>query len=191
MPLSFFSLYNSGARHIEEVMMKVREIFQQIRSIRIPKEGHTVEMTVAQEVLDAIGSNAAIQQIEPSEMKSDARTLYVAVVDKELLGLFMSQGKKLPADKEWVFFDIDENKCCWLLSSKPCFLYTAFSYVLENWLVVDVSHFKTWLQEMSFSFEKATFDIFLTQYARLIRGFNRERYIREYARLAWASLISK
>jgi hypothetical protein len=54
LPLSFFSMYNSGARHIEEVMMKVREIFQQVRSIRIPKEGDSVERTVAKELLDVV-----------------------------------------------------------------------------------------------------------------------------------------
>ena len=188
LPLSFFSMYNSGARHIEEVMMKVREIFQQVRSIRIPKEGDPVERTVAKELLDVVKSGAAIQKVEPSDMKSVAGTFYVAVADKELLGSVVSQGKKLNSDREWIFFDIDENKCCWLLSSKPCFLYAAFSYVLENWLDEDVSHFKTWLQEVSFAFEKATFDIFLTQYARLIRGFNREQYIREYARLGFTHI---
>ncbi len=181
-------MYNSDTSQIEEVMMKVREICQQVRSIRIPRDGHPVEMTVAQELLDAMGSGADIQKVELSGMKSDAGTFCVAVADKELFESLGSRGIRLPSDREWVFFDIDENKCCWLLSSKPCFLYALFSYVMENCLDKDVSYFKTWLQEMSFALEKATFDIFLTQYARLILGFQRERYIREYARLGFTHI---
>lgn len=169
-------------------MMKIREVFRQIRSIRIPKEGHTVEMTIARELLDLCDSRAVIQSINTSEMKSEARTFTVAVVDKNITEFLASQGKKLPLEKEWVFFDIDKNMCCWLLSSKPCFLYAAFSYIKESFLDLDVSRFKKWLCEMSFDCEKSTFDIFLTQYARLIRGLNREQYIREYARLGFTHI---
>ena len=40
----------------------------------------------------------------------------------------------------------------------------------------------------TFSVEKSTFDLFLTQYARTLRGFDRERYIREYARLGFTHI---
>jgi hypothetical protein len=38
---------------------------------------------------------------------------------------------------------------------------------------------------MSFSLEKSTFDLFLTQYARLVRDFFPEQYIRQYARVGF------
>ncbi len=163
--------------------MRVREALQKIRSIRIPEIGYPVETTVAQELLESIESNAVIRKVNQSDMKSDEGIFYVAVADKDLTESLVSKGIELPSDKEWVFFCIDERKCFWLLSSKSYFLYSAFSYLMENFLDRDVSNFREWAREMSFSIEKSTFDIFLTQYARLIRDFNRERYIRECARL--------
>lgn len=163
--------------------MKVRETLQKIRSIRIPEVGYPVESTVAQELLESIESNAAIKRISQTDMKSDEGIFYIAVADKDLVESLVNKGIELPSDKEWVFFSIDDKKCCWLLSSKSYFLYSAFSYLMENFLDRDVSHLRGWVREMSFSVEKSTFDIFLTQYARIIRDFRRERYIREYARL--------
>lgn len=163
--------------------MKVRETLQKIRSIRIPEVGYPVESTVAQELLESIESNAAIKRISQTDMKSDEGIFYIAVADKDLIESLVNKGIELPSDKEWVFFSIDDKKCCWLLSSKSYFLYSAFSYLMENFLDRDVSHLRGWVREMSFSVEKSTFDIFLTQYARIIRDFRRERYIREYARL--------
>jgi hypothetical protein len=163
--------------------MKVRETLQKIRSIRIPKVGYPVESTVAHELLESIGSNAAIKRISQTDMKSDEGIFYIAVADKDLTESLVNKEIELPSDKEWVFFSIDDKKCCWLLSSKSYFLYSAFSYLMENFLDRDVSHLRGCFREMSFSVEKSTFDIFLTQYARIIRDFRRERYIREYARL--------
>ena len=168
--------------------MKVREMLQKTRSIRIPEEGYPVEMTVAEGLLNSVEPGATIQHTDKSGMKSGAGIFYVAVADKNLTESLVNQGIKLPSGEEWVFFDIDKNKCCWLLSAKPYFLYTALSYVLENLSENDVSNLRTWTREMSFAIERSTFDIFLTQYARLIRDFNREQYIREYARLGFTHI---
>ncbi len=168
--------------------MKVREIFQQTRLIQIPEKGHPVEKTVAEEFLQSFDINVPIQAVSPPHMKSDKGILNIAVADESLQSLLSGQGVKPPSEKEWVFFGIDENQCCWLFSSKPYFLYAAFSYVLQNLLEQDTAHPKHWMREMSFAVEKSTFDIFLTQYARLIRRFNREQYIRECARLGFTHI---
>ena len=168
--------------------MKVKDVFLQVRQVRIPLKGYPVEETVAKEVLNSLDSGVTIQHTEPLNMKSGAGIFYIAVSTESITKSLLEQGVKLPSDKEWVFFSIDENRCCWLLSSKPYFLYTVFSYVMENLLDCDVSHLKRWVKKMSFSVEKSTFDIFLTQYARLIRHFSQERYIREYARLGFTHI---
>ena len=170
--------------------MKVKEVFLQVRQVWIPLKGYFVEETVAKEVLNLLDSGVTIQHTEPLDMKSDAGIFYIAVSTESITKSLLERGVKLPSDsdKEWVFFSIDENRCCWLLSSKPYFLYTVFSYVMENLLDYDVSRLKRWVKKMSFSVEKSTFDIFLTQYARLIRHFSQERYIREYARLGFTHI---
>jgi len=169
-------------------MMKIRELFQQVRFIRIPEEGYPVETTVAEELLSSLRTDAAIRPVNPPEMKSEAGVFYVSVLDEGQVRSLLGKKIGLSGSKEWVLFSIDKNNCCWLLGSKPCFLYAAFCYVMENMLDDDSSLRKWWLKEMSFANEKSTFDIFLTQYARLFRGFDRETYIREYARLGFTHI---
>lgn len=168
--------------------MKVKEVLNEIREVRIPHVGYPVEETVARELLKFLASGATIQPVQPEEMKSEKGKFYIAVADESLTRLLQEKRLKIRSLKDWVFFGIDEKSCCWLLSSKPYFLYAAFYYVMEKQLEDDASRLKPWLRSMSFSVEKSTFDLFLTQYARLIRDFRREEYIREYARLGFTHI---
>ncbi len=45
-----------------------------------------------------------------------------------------------------------------------------------------------WYREAAFDWQRSTFDLLLTQYARLARGFDKEAYIREYARLGFTHI---
>ncbi len=87
-------------------------------------------------------------------------------------------------DTDTLFFHVDDEGCGWLLASQPAFLYLAWTHIVEDLLDLDVSEL-TWSASPAFTREKSTFDLFLTQYARLIRGFDRELYLREYARLGF------
>lgn len=176
--------------------MRVREVIQKTRQIRIPRKGFPVESTVAKELLEILDKKAVIKTVDSSDMKSEKGIFYAAVATEQIIKILIEKGVRglslnrnyPPSYKEWVFFGIDENQCCWLLSSKPYFLYTVFSYFVENLLEEETSGLKRSMNEMSFTVEKSTFDLFLTQYARLIRNFNREKYIREYARLGFTHI---
>ena len=168
--------------------MKVREVLQKIYQIHVPKNGYPVERTVASELIDVLRSDVTIEQKDMGELRSKTGVFNIAVADEEIKQKLKSINVKLPVTKEWVFFDIDENQCCWLLSSKPNYLYLIFSYIIENRLESDISENKNQLQEVSFAYEKSTFDLFLTQYARLVRNFQKEQYIREYARLGFTHI---
>jgi len=168
--------------------MKLKEALNHVRQIRIPDKGYPVEATAAKELQNLLDTHVVIQAGDPLDMKPEPGIFYMAVAAESIKKMFTQQGVKWPSEREWVFFDIDENQCCWLLSSKPHFLYTGFSYIMENLLEYDVLQLKQWMREMSFAIEKSTFDIFLTQYARLMRHFSREQYIREYARLGFTHI---
>lgn len=168
--------------------MKVKEVFQQTQQIRIPEKGHPVERSVAHEFLKSVEIDIPIQLVSPSHMKSKKGIFNIAVIDEGLPSLLSEKGISPLPEKDWIFFSIDENQCCWLLSLKPCFLYAAFTNIIENLMEQDIVHVEHWFREMSFSIEKSTFDIFLTQYGRLICNFNREQYIREYARLGFSHI---
>jgi hypothetical protein len=87
-------------------------------------------------------------------------------------------------NRDTVFFQVDQKGCGWLLSSQPAFLYLAWTHLTEALLEQDVSQLP-WLRHPAFARERSTFDLFLTQYARMIRDSDRERYLREYARLGF------
>jgi hypothetical protein len=168
--------------------MKISEVLQQVRELRIPKNGYPVEETVARELVKSCSSDAEVRAVEDAGFVSEEGTLYIAVAPKGLLRRLDQQGLVFASSDDWVSLNVDINRCLWLLSSKPCFLYMGFTHMTEDLAGKDVADVLPWMQEMGFSVEKSTFDLFLTQYARLIRDFDREMYIREYARLGFTHI---
>jgi hypothetical protein len=167
--------------------MKVREALAQVERIIIPEEGCPVEETVARELEERLVISGDVLKVDTSEFIAKKGALYVAVVSAEMQGLSSHLGLDLPSE-EWIIFHLDKNSCLWLLSSKPSFLFTGYTFLMENLSNQFISPEKPWVKKVSFSVEKSTFDLFLTQYARLIRDFDREKYIREYARLGFTHL---
>lgn len=168
--------------------MKVRDVLQAIRQVRIPEKGYPVEQTAAEELLSWLRSSLPVEPVRPSGMKSEEGVVYLAVATDRIKRSLLKQGMSLPDRGEWVFYDLDGNRCLWLLSSSPCFLFAGLCYLLEELGGIEASRCRQLRREMSFEVEKSTFDIFLTQYARLIRNFKKERYIREYARLGFTHI---
>jgi len=166
--------------------MKVCEILQQVTQVRIPETGYPVEVTVAEEMGRRNGLAADYKRVDSSEFKSEKGVMVVAVVTRQIGERLPLPKIEIPSGGDWVLINVDENQCLWLLSSKPYYLYTAFSFLVENLADRDQSDLQPWVRPISFSVEKSTFDLFLTQYARLLRGLDRERYIREYARLGFS-----
>lgn len=181
-------MYNALQNYLEEEKMKLKDALGEVREVWIPEKGHPVEETVAKELLRSLGAEAVIKHVDSDKMKSGQRIFFISVAGKELTELLSKQGVQIPSEKDWVFFNAEKNNSFWLISSKPCFLYSGYRYIFEHLIDEDVSCLKKWLREISFSIEKSTFDLFLTQYARLIRDFKREEYIREYARLGFTHI---
>lgn len=168
--------------------MVLKAVLSRIRLVRIRKTSVPVEETTAQEIAKQVNPPAQIQRVNDLMAEPKAGILRLAVADRDLRDKLTNENILLPSDREWVLFDAAEDGGFWLISSKPCFLYTAYAYIWERLLECDVASFHPWLRTMSFSAEKSTFDLFLTQYARLIRGFDPTRYIKEYARLGFTHI---
>jgi len=168
--------------------MTVRQVLARVRKVHIPENGLPVEETVARESLAYLKSGASIRRMSGGPAKTEKNSLSVAVAGKVWRDRLSRAGVEVPRSKEWIYFHIYASGAAILLSSQPCFLYTAFAHLIENLLDRDASSFRHWVREMSFSVEKSTFDLALTQYARIMRGFDRERYIREYARLGFTHI---
>ncbi|UCE40838.1 MAG: hypothetical protein JSV17_15555 [Candidatus Aminicenantes bacterium] len=168
--------------------MKVSEVLRLVRQVRIPQKGYPVEETVAKELLGLCDNRADVVKVGDSGFVSEEGALYIAVIPKGLRTRLDHQGMAFSSQDDWVSLNSDVNQCLWLLSSKPYFLYTGFTQLIENFLDEDITAVLPWMHQMGFSIEKSTFDLFLTQYARMIRDFDREKYIREYARLGFTHI---
>ncbi len=159
--------------------MKVREVLRLVKQVRIPKKGCPAEETIAGAILEWCEKRAYVIKVDDSGFVSEEGALYIAVIQKGLCDRLQS---------DWVSVNSDVNQCLWLLSSKPYFLYAGFTHLIEDLLDEDVADVLPWIQKIGFSVQKSTFDLFLTQYARLIRDFDREKYISEYARLGFTHI---
>lgn len=167
--------------------MKLHEALAQIERIFIPEKGDPVEETIARELGERLGIFADVGKMDIESFISKKGALNIAVVSAEMEGKLKHLDLDLPSG-EWILFHLDGNSCLWLLSSRPSFLFTGYAFVTENLWNQDISSEKPWVKKVSFSVGKSTFDLFLTQYARMIRDFDREKYVREYARLGFTHL---
>ncbi|MCK4336416.1 MAG: hypothetical protein KAX11_00645 [Candidatus Aminicenantes bacterium] len=167
--------------------MRLRDILQQAEKIRIQKAGSLVEKTIAMEISGYCSNNINIRPSDLDNFRSKKGVINVAAHGDRFSHILDEAGVS-PSEKEWILFFIDKNQCAWILSSRACFLYTAFCHIFKNLLDEKIVEKFVWFRKISFSREKSTFDLFLTQYARMMRGFRREEYIREYARLGFTHI---
>lgn len=166
--------------------MKINEQLRGIRRIRIPQKGFSVERTIAKELISYLDSGAVIQPVEIQEMKSSPHVINIAVATDEICSHLNELGIASPKNKN-IYFKLDEKQCAWLISGSPQFLFCGYTYLVEEvFQAVDLRDEWTFLP--AFEEEKSTFDLFLTQYARLLRGLDRRQYIREYARLGFSQI---
>ena len=115
------------------------------------------------------------------------QTMSLAVNRPEFHSFLQHSGVKLP-DGEWVLAIIETLGSIRIISSSACFLFGGLCAILDRWADKNVQSGDNILLPVSFDREKSTFDLFLTQYARNMRDFDRESYIREYARLGFTHI---
>ncbi|MFC2158117.1 hypothetical protein ACFLT9_09800 [Acidobacteriota bacterium] len=168
--------------------MKLRDKIAGAEEIRLIKDGFSVEKTIAAEIQGLLSERISASSVSPAAFQSTPHCINIAVDSGGMFGHFWQERGLIRPDRDWLLISADNNECIWFLSSKPSLLYTGFRFGLENLWDEEVGSGRTWLKEISFPKEKSTFDLFLTQYARMIRHFNREEYIRQYARLGFTHI---
>ncbi len=172
----------------KEEKIKLKSLFKQTNLIFLDKKSYPVKRTIARELSKRTSPDTKIQSIPYGDMPKKKGVFYISILDDvpDYLS-FLPQGC-IPAQNEWVLFHADPCGCAWLLSSKPHFLYMAYKYILENFKDQEISSFTPWIKTISFPIEKSTFDLFLTQYARMMRHFDKENYLKEYARIGFSHM---
>ena len=168
--------------------MTVKDRLREIRRIFIDPKGRPVEETAAREILPFVKRGGVIRRVGRRDGTPENDTLRLGVADASWISRLSRSGIRIPKDREWIYLHFEPGGPAGILSSQPSFLFTAARFLLEDLAEKDPAWLRYRLWEISFSAEKSTFDLALTQYARNMRGFDRERYVREYARLGFTHI---
>ena len=168
--------------------MTVQEALGKVKTIRIPGSGFPVEETVAEGLIPYVGDDVRIRRLETKSGYCPPATLQIRVADDRVRKQIRAKGIRLPEQKEWIYFDIAEDGTGLMTSSTPHFLYTLLSWITEELLGKQLAESRNWYREAAFRRNHSRFDVLLTQYARTQKDFNRESYIREYARLGFTHI---
>lgn len=142
--------------------------------------GHPVEKTVAHALSSEL--NIPVEAWVNGKIPGGTLVVSTANPDRPPSPFSRAQIQK----KDWIGFHSSGEKA-WLTATRPAFLYLAYTWLKEYLLEKDWDG-ETTVHPVAFSVEKSTFDLFLTQYARTIRDLDKERYIREYARLGFTHI---
>jgi hypothetical protein len=168
--------------------VKLREALARTKHILIPRFGHPVEATVAAEISAIVDQPVTVRRAGTRGSR-DARSVFLVAVVEKGSRLPEAFGIRPPADGEWVALRVEPDGSGVLLSSRPAFLFAGFAFMAEELMDEDIETLRPWVRPLSFAVEKSTFDLVLTQYARTIQPpFDRERYVREYARLGFTHI---
>jgi hypothetical protein len=164
-------------------MMKIADALLRIRSIEYPADARPVDSTVAEELRSRLAPQANITACRRP------RGIYgfrVFVADERFSPL-PQMGRKVPRGSDWTFFRIDEDGDGELVASSPHLLYALLCRIEEDWRHEDVADFaRGRFDEVTFRWQRPLFDMFLTQVYRTARGWDRESYVRELARLGYS-----
>ena len=168
--------------------MLLRDVWGAVRAVALSPAPLPVEETVGREALSILGLGSRFRRIPAGPFVPPRAEFVPAVADASWRRRMARRGVRLPETGSWILVHASEGGTIYLLASGPSFLYMGWRYLLERLLDEPAGRFRPWVRRLSFDVEKSTFDLFLTQYARLARGFERESYVREYARLGFTHI---
>ncbi len=168
--------------------MRLRQALESIRTIVIPAHAAPVEITVAEEFELFLQRRGAVQHMTGDDAVPAQARFLVSVATDAIRKYLDSCGVSLPQEGDWIYFDLDERGCGILTASTTRFLYALCTLVMEDLIDLPVAQTRHWLRSISFSAQRSGFDLFLNQYSRLIKPFDRQRYVREYARLGFTHI---
>ena len=167
-------------------MMTVQEALQRTPTISYPTDGRPVDKTVADALRADLAPQArAIADGGLGDPKSEG-ALGIFVAD-EAGPLPEGLDRRAPADADWMLFQIKPSGAGILMASCAHLLYALYSRVKEDWLNEDVERFERG-EVCSAAFRWAPSGSLTGEIALVERGFDRESYVRECARLGYSHM---
>jgi hypothetical protein len=165
--------------------MRLKRALQEVRTIAIPARPIPVEVTVAEDLESFLERRAMVHCVADTDLRPAPGRLVIAAAGPACREFLRSSGVPLPDQGDWIYFDADELGGGLLTASSPHFLYGLFTIVTEDLQDQPLEAVRGWLRPVSFQAQRSGFDLFLNQYGRVIAPLNKDRYLREYARLGF------
>ena len=167
--------------------MTVREALQNTTRIGYPADGRPVDKMVA----DALGRDLAPQSevvpISGSSKEVGSAMLCVSISDEDFGPSPDDERSRIPTDADWMLFQIKPSGEGMLMVSGAHLLYGLYSRVKEDWLDEDVARFEEG-EVSSAAFRRCPGGTLAGEIALIGRGFDRESYVRECARLGYSHM---
>ena len=165
--------------------MNVSEILKQARVIVTLSSTVKVEQTVVNELM-ALAPQVERLILAETDTLPKTSVIRVGVMDSISL---MRKFNVFPAPvRNWAFVRIDEHFNLEIYTSRPSFLYFIFTRLTEDWIDEDADVFRTGrFLYPTFVNQRPLYDLFLTQHARSVQGFDRPAYFKTLARLGYTN----
>jgi hypothetical protein len=163
--------------------MKLIEAINKISLIKINRLNEKVNETVAEELQKEI-KDAKIIHTDDLQAKTDKGTFYISTGGQIVFSNFNYNEVSEKYPDGFIYFKITEDGSGFLVSSKTNLLYSAFCYIIEEYLSEDIDKFKNGIIiNPSFVCQRISYDYFLTQSGRTQKSFDRTQYIKYCARI--------
>jgi hypothetical protein len=164
-------------------MATLRELISQVKRIEISPSGPLVESTVAMEARKVLASMAEI--VRKPGMAASTGALRLAVFDGSLKEKAVHPA--LAGKDRWMLGRVNKDNGIELIVSSPHLLYALFTLASEEWGSRNAAEFASGkIVVPAFPEMRPAYDIFLTQHARTVRGFDREEHFKKMARLGFS-----
>ncbi|MCL5267350.1 MAG: hypothetical protein M1469_04510 [Bacteroidetes bacterium] len=164
--------------------MKLREALKQAKSVVALSPDVRVVDTVCKELSD-VNPNARRLSYSGGGGQ-EAPCIRVGVLSSD--AALREYSVKPAGDSGWGFIRTDANSNIEIYASAPSFLYFAFSRMMEDWSDESTDKFKDGrFLYRTFVNQRPLYDLFLTQHARSVEGFDRPSYFRTLARLGFTN----
>jgi hypothetical protein len=164
-------------------MPGLRDLLSDATSILTTPSGPRVERTIAAELKGTFCPQAGV--IESPGLNAPERVVRVGVVSDP--GLTASVREGLDGKRGWALVRVRPGAGLEILASAPHLLFHIYSFATEDWIDRPVGEFSGGvIRRPSFPRLRPSYDSFLTQHNRTVRGLDREEHIRNLARLGFS-----
>ena len=164
-------------------MATMTEALSHVKAIFTTSSKIKVEQTIAQELLTMLGGRAVVKQ--SPRLEAPSKAVRLAIIPEK--SRWKSVHASLDGKQDWMMIRAPRGGGIELLASRGHLLYSLFTLVTEDWKAKDVDEFRSGkVIHPTFPNIRPVYDLFLTQHARTVRGFNREEHIRHLARMGFS-----